>query len=82
MRRFTEGEKMKIGERVTVKQLDSIVKPLHGKSGTIERIKEFRDHNGVQTQIYIALDSPVQVGGGIVLEELNLPKECVTYEVR
>lgn len=71
---------MQAGNRVKVKDLPFIVCELHGKPGTVTKTKEFTDHSGTYTSVWVKLDEPVKLkGASWLLEEAVFSSEC--YEI-
>ena len=68
--------------RVKVKSIPQIVKPLHGKVGHIVETIEVKPASGeIYTMLKVFLELPVDVGGGMIMQHLFMPKECfVNYE--
>lgn len=54
-----------IGQKLRIKELNFIQKPLHGKTGTVTRIKSFVDHTDGKTYdaVSIELDERVRLEG-------------------
>ncbi len=64
-------------ERYKVKESSQIVRPLHNKEGSLIDSKEVTPPSGPKyVMLRVELDAPVDVGGGIKLQILNLPIEC------